>query len=240
MRYRVFATDYDETLAEKGRVAPTTLAALDRLRASGRRVVLVTGRITSDLRAAFPQLDRFDRVVAENGGTLLQPDDGEETALAPPPPEAFLRALTARGVPFDRGRAIVATREPHQAAVLEVIRELGLDLTLSFNKGAVMILPSGVTKATGLAAALVDLSATAREVVAVGDGENDQALLTAVGLGVAVANAVPMVRAAADLVTAGTRGAGVRELVARLLDDDLASVTPGRRARAVLERRYLI
>ena len=50
----------------------------------------------------------------------------------------------------------MATWEPHQATVLDVIKKLGLELEIIFNKGAVMILPSGINKATGLAAALAE------------------------------------------------------------------------------------
>ena len=49
---------------------------------------------------------------------------------------------------------IVSTRVPHESAVLEAIRQFGLDLQVIFNKGAVMILPAGHNKASGLAAAL--------------------------------------------------------------------------------------
>jgi HAD superfamily hydrolase (TIGR01484 family) len=44
MRYFVLATDYDGTLATDGRVHDETLTALKHLRASGRKLILVTGR----------------------------------------------------------------------------------------------------------------------------------------------------------------------------------------------------
>jgi hypothetical protein len=120
---------------------------------------------------------------------------------------------------------IVATWEPHQDTVLSVIHDQGLELQVVFNKGAVMILPPGINKATGLRAALVELELSAHDVVAVGDAENDHAMLAACECGVAVANALPSVRAAADLVMEGDHGIGVAQLVQRMLDDDLAGVT---------------
>src|SRR5436853_7305372 len=104
-------------------------------------------------------------------------------------------------VPISTGRVIVAMREPHQIAAVEVIRDLGLELQVIFNKGAVMLLPSGVNKATGLEAALVELGVCSQNVVAVGDGENDHSLLDTAGIGVAVRNAVPLLQNRADLVT---------------------------------------
>src|SRR5207247_234345 len=137
-----------------------------------------------------------------------------ERPLADPPPARFVARLRERGVaPLTVGRSIVATREPNEATVLEVIRELGLELHVIFNKGAVMVLPSGVNKATGLAAALGELCLSAHNVVGVGDAENDHAFLAACECAAAVANALPALKEHADLVTRGRRGAGVAKLV---------------------------
>src|SRR5262249_37153091 len=118
------------------------------------------------------------------------------------------------------GRVIVATWEPYGERVLEVIRELGLNLEVILNKRAVMVLPSGVSKATGLQAALDELGISARATIGFGDAENDLDFLAHCGCGVAVANALPIVRAAAGLVTAASHGAGVVELIDRILRDD--------------------
>jgi hydroxymethylpyrimidine pyrophosphatase-like HAD family hydrolase len=223
MRYLALATDYDGTLAHDGRVADPTLAALDRARASGRRLILVTGRELPDLRTVFGHLEKFDRVVAENGAVLLNPATGAETVLAEPPPPPFLDQLRARGVaPISVGRAIVATWEPHEKVVFEVIHDLGLEMQVIFNKGAVMVLPSGVNKATGLKAALKELGLKPDQVVAVGDAENDHALLDLCGCGAAVSNALPMLRARAEIDLKADHGAGVAELIDMLLADDLA------------------
>ena len=145
--------------------------------------------------------------------------------LAPAPPEAFVARLRERGVhPLSVGRSIVASWEPMQDIVLETIRELGLELQIVFNKGAVMVLPSGVNKASGLAAALAECGLSPHNVVGIGDAENDHAFLAMCGCSVAVANALDSVKAEADLVTSGARGDGVRELIERLLENDLADI----------------
>ncbi len=124
------------------------------------------------------------------------------------------------------GRTIVATAEPNEQVLLAAIRDLGLEWHLIFNKGSVMALPSSITKATGLARALEELRIGAEETIGVGDAENDHALLRMCGLGVAVANALPSLKEDADFVTAGACGAGVTELIDRLLSNDLDSVSP--------------
>ena len=105
-----------------------------------------------------------------------------------------------------------------------MIGALGLDLRVILNKGAVMVLPPSIDKATGLAAALNELKLAPRNTVAVGDAENDHPLLDACGCGVAVANALPALKDRADFVTRGDHGAGVTELIDRLIADDLASL----------------
>ena len=208
------ATDYDETLAEVGIVSDDTYAALERLAKTGRKLILVTGRELDDLQQVFPRLDIFDKVVAENGALLYTPGLKAERVLAHAPSVKLVERLRALGVtPLSVGRSIVATCEPNEQVALQVIKELGLELEIIFNKGAVMILPSGVNKATGLAAALEELGLSPHNVIGVGDAQNDHAFLRMVGYGVAVANALPEVKETADHVTEDARGAGVVELI---------------------------
>lgn len=227
MRYLSLCTDYDGTLATEGTVFPETVAALERLLASQRRLVLVTGRELDDLQKVCPYLELFEYVVAENGALLYEPSTGKEMPLAQRPPDSFVAALRARGVgPISVGRVIVATWEPHETAVLETIKDHGFELQVIFNKGAVMVLPAGVNKASGLSAALKKMGLSPHNAVGIGDAENDHALLGMCECGVAVANALPTLKEEADFVTTGERGAGVAELISALLQDDLASHEP--------------
>jgi hydroxymethylpyrimidine pyrophosphatase-like HAD family hydrolase len=225
---RTLATDYDGTIATHGTVDPDTIAALRRLRDAGGTLILVTGRVMPELREVFPELDLCHMVVAENGALLYTPETGEERLLSEPPEESFVRALKERGVaPLSVGRVIVATYEPHEATILRVIKEQGLERQVIFNKGSVMVLPSGVNKASGLACALDELSIDAADVAGVGDAENDHALLEMCGVGAAVANALPSLKEHADLVLTGTHGAGVAQLIERILDGSI-DATPRR------------
>ncbi len=220
MKYQVLAVDYDGTLAKDGQVDEATIASLVRLRTSpGWHLILVTGRRLEPLLEIFPQIDLFHLVVAENGGLLYRPSSTREQPLADPPPPKFAEALRRADVPFEMGRAIIATRTPHDGKIQEVIDELGLDWEIIYNKGAVMVLPEGVDKASGLEAALEELSLSSEKTVAVGDAENDETFLNVCGLKVAVANALPALKAQADIVTQAERGAGVAELIGRLLED---------------------
>jgi hydroxymethylpyrimidine pyrophosphatase-like HAD family hydrolase/GTPase SAR1 family protein len=223
VRFYALACDYDGTLATDGHVGQPALDALRRLRESGRKLVLVTGRLLPDLAALFEPLDLFDRVIAENGAVLYRPAGKEELPLAEPLPAEFVSTLAERGVaPLQLGRVIAATMRPHETTVLSTIRDLGLELQVIFNREAVMVLPSGVNKGTGLQAALEELGLTFHNVVGIGDAENDHGFLDLCECAVAVANALPAVRQRATFVTESENGGGVAELAARMLEDDLA------------------
>ena len=115
MRYLALATDYDGTLAQDGRVASSTIEALERLRSLGRKLLLVTGRELPELVTVFPRLTLFDRVVAENGGLVHDPAMQATRALAEPPTPGFVKELKRRGVdPISVGRVMVATVERHE------------------------------------------------------------------------------------------------------------------------------
>jgi len=233
MWFRVLACDYDGTLATDGKIAPETMDALRRVRESGRRIVLISGRQFGDLLGVCPEVDFFDLVVAENGAVLFDPRAKRVEDLADPPPPAFLAGLAHRKVPFSTGRIIVSTVVPHEVQVLEAIRTLGLELHIIFNKEAVMVLPSGISKESGFCVALRRLGVSAHNTIGVGDAENDHAFLARAGFAVAVANAVPALAAEADLVTRAPNGAGVRELIDGPLVSDLAPLGPRLRERTV-------
>ncbi|HWF39354.1 MAG TPA: HAD hydrolase family protein [Candidatus Acidoferrales bacterium] len=228
MRYFALACDYDGTIAHEGVVAPTTVEALQRLKESGRRAILVTGRELDELLQVFPDFSIFDRIVADNGAVLYSPATRETKVLAEPPPPDFIKALRQRGIPFSVGRVIIGTVEPYDSAVLELIKDQGLELQVIYNKGSVMVLPSGVNKSTGLTAALDELALSPHNAVAVGDAENDHALLNLCEMAVAVANAIPTLIDRADFTTSLPDGAGVEQLIDRILRDDLAGLEPRR------------
>src|SRR5918995_1847197 len=122
MRFLALACDYDGTIATHGLVDDETIAALRRFRASGRKLILVTGRELDDLQRVCPDLTMFDRVVAENGAVLHDPHARTTRDLTSPPPEALVQELRRRDVtPLSVGRVIVATWEPQETAGLEVI-----------------------------------------------------------------------------------------------------------------------
>src|SRR4029077_6222109 len=129
MRYFCLICDYDGTIAHDGRCAPSTVEALKRVRASGRKLILATGRQLAELQEAFPEYDIFDRIVAENGAILYRPASKDCKVLAPAPVPGFVEELRGGGVqPLSIGQSILATWHPYESVVLEVIRAQGIEL----------------------------------------------------------------------------------------------------------------
>ncbi len=222
MRYLALITDYDGTLAHHDRVSDETLAALGRLRSTGRRTILLTGRRLGDLFSVFPHERLFDCIVAENGAVIYDPQTRVARSLANAPPKKLVKALRERGVdPLDVGEVVIATNEPNRQAAQEAIWELGLEVQIIGNRGAVMLLPGGVNKATGMKEALRVLKLSRHEVVGIGDAENDHSFLARCECAVGVANAIPSIKEDVAFVTEGEHGAGVCELIEELIATDL-------------------
>ena len=223
MRYLAIATDFDGVVASHGRVSSSAMAAIERLRASGRRAILVTGRSLESLQQSCPDLSTFDYVVVENGAVVYEPRTRQETLLAKPLPAEFAQRLKELGVdPLEVGKVIVATWTPHQNTMLQVVQELGLEVHIVFNRAAVMVLPPGVNKATGMIYVLRKLGLSAHEVVGIGDSENDHSFLERSECAATVANAVPSIRAIASIIASRENGAGVAELIDDLIATDFS------------------
>ena len=234
MRYLVLAIDYDGSIASNGLADPTALSAIERLRMSGRRAVLVTGRRVADLLRLCPNIRLFDYVIAENGAVAYDPRTQEETLLTKPPPPAFVRRLKEMAVePVDLGRVLIATLLPHHIAVLKAIQEMGLDLQVIFNRNSVLVLPAGVNKSTGLQYALKKLALSSHEAIGVGTAENDHSFLERCECAVALANAIPSIREGAAITTRAVNGKGVAEIIDELIANDLSRLT-GKLSRNLL------
>jgi Cof subfamily protein (haloacid dehalogenase superfamily) len=89
------------------------------------------------------------------------------------------------------------------------------DLTYSTNNGLIEVVPLGVSKATGVAEVATPLGIMAEDVVTFGDMPNDIPMLLWAGLGVAMGNAHPEAKAAADEVTAPNTDDGLARVLER-------------------------
>lgn len=79
------------------------------------------------------------------------------------------------------------------------------------------IIPLGTSKGAGLAWLLDYLKVSPDEVLALGDADNDIEMLQMAGIGVAMANAMPLVKQAADVIVASNEADGVAEAIERFV-----------------------
>ncbi len=229
---RAVALDLDGTLTSGSDLSEGAMAAIEEARTEGVAAILVTGRIRAEMDAEFPGLaDAFDLVVAENGAVLLGPDGGR--TLARPVDETLAVALRTAGVSVRSGEVLLAGSANDADVVVAEVARLGLDCQILRNRSELMVLPSAVSKGTGLVAALDELGISPHNTVAVGDAENDLALFEVAELGVAVANAVPSLQQHADLVLAGAAGDGVADFLAGPLVRGTCPVRPDRRRLSI-------
>ena len=157
MKFGVLALDYDGTIARDGVWIPRVRAAIAEVRSQGIAVVIVTGRILSELQRLTGDLKFVDGIVAENGAVLSFPN-GHSRVLGFPPPFAFLQELQRRGIPFSVGQCVIELDAGSAPQVLDVIRNLELPLVLLFNRGRLMVLPQAISKTHWPAAGTRDAS----------------------------------------------------------------------------------
>jgi hydroxymethylpyrimidine pyrophosphatase-like HAD family hydrolase len=186
VKLSVIALDYDGTIATHGRAERDALAAIQEARSHGVIVILVTGRILSDLERVLPERSSFDAIVAENGAMLAFPS-GRTRALARPPAQTLLEELRRLGVAFETGDCIIEADAGSAPQILAAIRTVELPLTILFNRNRVMVLPQGISKATGLREILKTLRLSLHNCIGIGDAENDYAMLDACEIGAAAA-----------------------------------------------------
>lgn len=232
MRYVVLAAGFDGTLARDGRCDERCIDALRELSATGRKLILVTGRELRQLLEIFPEARLFDYIVAENGAVLHRTATRQSEILGQAPPEILLQELRRRQVaPFGVGSSIISTSARHLETAREALRKLKLhmDYELVLNDDTLLILPPGIDKASGMNEALRELGVSRHNLVAIGNAENDLPLLASAEHAVVVSNAHESIKQAADRVTEGEYCAGFLELARDLIATDLASSTPRRR-----------
>ncbi|MFG0331858.1 MAG: HAD hydrolase family protein [Maioricimonas sp. JB049] len=218
MRLRVIATDYDGTIARDGVLAPAVREAIRQARARGVLVVIVTGRILSELRQVAGCLDFVDGVVAENGAVVALPN-GHVTLLGSAPPLELISALTERGIDFKVGRCVLEMDAEFADVAIELIRQLQLPLAITFNRNRMMLLPASISKSSGLRELLAVLGASVHNAVGIGDAENDHELLQSCEHGVAVSWGSKRLIEAAGHVIEGDGPDAVAEYIERITDD---------------------
>jgi len=212
MKFTILALDYDGTIAHHGRVHPDVVLAIREARSQGITIVLVTGRILSELHRVLAEENLFDAIVAENGAVLAFPN-GRTRLLGRRASSELLRELCERKVSCTFGQCIVEADADAAPQVLEAIKKLQLPLMIAFNRSRVMVLPQGINKASGLRETLNTMRLSLHNCIGIGDAENDHALLDACEIGVAVSWGSKFLQDIADHVLEGSGPEAVADYI---------------------------
>lgn len=230
MRYVALAAGFDGTLAINGRCEASCVEALRAIAATGRKLILVTKRELRDLLEIFPEAGIFDYLVAESGAVMHRTATRESTILAHAPPENLVQELHRRQItPLAVGSSSITTSCAHEGEVAATIRKLQLDCEMMTNEDTLIILPGGVSEASGVQAALEELGVSAHNLAAIGNAASDLPLFDLAEHSVAVQNADPLLKHSADRTMRDANSEGFIEFARDLIATDLAAAAPRHR-----------
>lgn len=225
MKFLAVALDYDGTIAVDGVLHSTVRDAIAELRSKNIIVVIATGRILSELQRVCGGLEFVDAVVAENGASIYFPDSGYSRLLGEPAPQNLIQAIRLEGGECRAGESVVEMDAKEATRVLATVQRLELPFSILFNRGRLMILPQGISKATGLREVFQILRLSPHNAVAIGDAENDHQLLKFCEFGVAVGWGSNALKATADYVLPGDGPQAVSGFLRRLANTDQIPVS---------------
>ena len=228
--------DIDGTLIDMQtkRITPATLDTLRRLRAGGVKICLATGRSPVTL-PEIPGI-AFDAYITFNGSLCYtETDTIFSQPIAPGDVRTLVRNADALGRPV-----AVATRYKLANEVPRIVQDFDAlcetqqiyQLMLGCRKRdypavlqgahgakiaawwdrAVDVIPAGGGKGIGIQKTLAYFGLTPAQAAAFGDGNNDCEMLDAVGMGVAMGNASPELKARANAVCGDVTQDGVYRL----------------------------
>ncbi|SIJ76030.1 Putative hydrolase [Mycobacteroides abscessus subsp. abscessus] len=186
----LIASDVDGTLIDSAEIlSARTRAVITAAVESGSTFVLATGRPPRWVTPIVDALGFAPISVCANGSVLYDAEND--------------RIISA------------ATLSPSELAVLAEVAQAaipGAAITYSTDNGLIEVMPTGISKASGIAIVAKQAGVQPESIIAFGDMPNDVAMLRWAGHGVAMGNAHPEARAAANEVTATNNDDGVAKV----------------------------
>ncbi len=233
--YRAIALDLDGTLTNHEKVVtPKTREALLQASAKGAVIILASGRPTYGIEPVAECLELNKQggyILSYNGGNIVNAKTGEKL-FSQFLPDEVIPELYAYAE--ENGHALlgyagneIITEMPDDQYVKEEsrINKMNIDMLkaeeelveklgdrMDIFRSAPFFLelvPKGIDKAKSLSRLLTKINLTPADMIAFGDGYNDLSMLKLAGMGVAMENAAPEVRAEADYVTLSNEEDGV-------------------------------
>lgn len=219
MSTHILAFDFDGTIAHEGQVPSEIIAEFRRAHSQAHALFLVTGRLFRQAHIE-PILPFLTGIVWENGAVLEHLSTERVSLPFGTLPGPFVKDLEQSGIEMLTGMAMAATWAQNESLVIQVSGQHNYSPTLDWNKLALMILPTGANKGSGLKRLLEQCKLSPRTLMAFGDAENDHSLLAIADTAVAVQDAVPSLQKMAHMVSSKPGPAGVVEILQDLLGEE--------------------
>ncbi len=156
-------------------------------------------------------------------------EDFTAVSPAPPPPntripvENLRQWLSEQEGDFLKAH-VYFPETPMRNDALQAVRHLPLNIMTS-NQFDIEVMAPGVDKGTGLAQLAQYLQVPTAEIMAVGDSENDEAMLDFAGVSAVMANGSPHLKAKADIIADSNQEDGVAKLLGTLLAGAISAET---------------
>jgi phosphoglycolate phosphatase (TIGR01487 family) len=224
---RAVVSDIDGTLTTPDRMLSVAGAtAVMRLEAVGIPVLLASGNVMPSTRAYALMLGTSGPLVAENGGMVAYRGSAwSETVDLLANREVADEAYDVLKAAMPEVRPLLTQRWRETEIALEMgpdvsrIQEIldGFPVRVESSGYSIHIIDETVSKGTGVKHALDLIDIPPREVMALGDSENDISMFELAGLSVAVSSKYKTLTSKADYVCKWTDGDGVFEAVSKVL-----------------------
>lgn len=213
---KAIVVDIDGTLTDMSRLI--SLDAVREMRQMPIPVVLASGNVLCFLRHLAKVLGASDRMIAENGGVVLAGFDSKAIVLAD-----IEECRGARDLLREHFRELESLDELYRKSELAFRRNIDLEkardiiargypgLEIVDTRFALHLKHKNIDKGTGMRKIAEIMGIRTDQLAAMGDSENDLPMLEAAGIAIAVGNAVPEVKAAANYVCKKPYGEGAAE-----------------------------
>jgi phosphoglycolate phosphatase (TIGR01487 family) len=215
-RYRAIVCDVDGTITDgEKHIQAQGIEALRLAQDNGFVVMLASGNVLPVTFGLSAFIGLEGPVIAENGGIVSYREEIYRLHSAELPERAYHHLVQAIG-PVDR----LFTDNWRQTEVglkrsndLERVKEVlqGWNVEIEATGFAIHIMEKGHSKVSGIRKASELMDIPMEEFIAIGDADNDVKMLQECGYGIAVGNASPAAKAAANHVCLGKHSAGVTE-----------------------------
>ena len=215
-KVRAVACDIDGTITDSRRLIQANgIEALRKLQERGTMVMIASGNVLPVAFGLSTYIGTNGPVIAENGGIVYYEGRAYQLQSNELPLKAY--AHLKEEMPeverlfSDNWRLTEVALK--RSLDLERIRRIldGWGLEIEATGFAIHLMNKGHSKLAGVEKSCELLGITPGEVAAIGDSDNDAKMLAGCGYGIAVGNASPSAKAAADFVAKGEHADGVIE-----------------------------